>query len=177
MTRTISAAACLLFALVPALRAQVYLPQGGIGVQYNGGRLKVSGYYSSGLVVPVSPGGVVLGPPGYLVSPYGAPYGVPYGVMERRVIVQQFAPPPVQRYVPPEPPDVSGIDLDIESPDKLYPPGSALAKKPVARPAEPKIEQPKKPAEELVKPPVVKPEPPAPPMKPPADDLLTPRPD
>src|SRR5205823_3232280 len=65
--------------------------------------------------------------------------------------------------------DLSGIDLDVESPDRLFPPGTAPAARPeVARPARPKDEAPNKPP--------VKPEPAAPPpMKPPAEDLLQPR--
>ena len=166
MTRMIVAALFGLALGVPALHGQVYVPaQNGIGLQYSGGRLKVSGYYTPGLVVPVGPNGVVLGPPGYLVPPHGI-------LSERRVIVQQMASPSMPRVLPPAPePDVSGIDLDLESPDKLYPPGTAPAKKPAAaRPADAKFEQPKKPAEELLKPPA-----PAPPAKPPSDDLLTPR--
>jgi len=169
MTRMIALATCALLGFAPAIRAQVFVPApGGISFQYASGKLKVSGSYAPGLVIPVGPGGVVLGPPGYLVSPYGA--------VERRVIVQKVGPPPMPRVVLPPEPDVSGIDLDLESPDKLYPPGTAPARKPVVKPVEPKVEQPKKPPEELLKPPeTVKPEAPAPPMKPPPEDLLTPR--
>ena len=167
MTRMIAVAACALLSFPPSICAQIYLPApGGIGIQYNGGRLKVSGYYAPGLVVPVSPGGVILGPPGYLVSPYS---------VERRVIAQQIVPPLISRVALPPEPDVTGIDLDLESPDKLYPPGTAPTKKPVVKPIEPKADLPKKPPEELLKPPAAVPEGPPPPMKPPVEDLLTPR--
>ena len=91
MTRMIVAALFGLALGVPALHGQVYVPaQNGIGLQYSGGRLKVSGYYTPGLVVPVGPNGVVLGPPGYLLPPHGI-------LSERRVIVQQMASPSMPR--------------------------------------------------------------------------------
>ncbi len=132
-------------------RAQFLSPYpyigGGLGFQYNGGRLRVGGFVQS-----------------WYGGPYYAP--LPYAVMQRQIIVQPIVPvtvaprPPVPKY------DLSGIDLDVESPDKLYPPGKAPlpAPKPVANKPVPKGPE---------KLPVPKPEAVKPP---PEDDLLKPRP-
>jgi hypothetical protein len=86
-------------------------------------------------------------------------------VVERRVIIRPVAP--VVEY------DLSGIDLDVESPDRLYPPGAAPQRP--ARELERKPE-PRKPAEPAVKPPPPPaPLPAPPPKKTPEDELLQPR--
>ncbi len=78
-----------------------YAP-GGIGIQYSGGRLRISGFLPNGPVI----GTVTVVPP--------------MTVIDRRIIIQPIIiSPPRPQF------DLSGIDLDVESPDKLYPPGTA----------------------------------------------------
>jgi hypothetical protein len=119
----------------------------GVGFQYSGGRLRIAGF------VPLFP---VVGPPSSTIV-----IGPPATVVERRVTVRPVAPP--VEY------DLSGIDLDVESPDRLYPPGTAPL-----RPVRPEpVPDRKKP-----EPPVKQPPPPAPapaPNKTPEDELFTPR--
>jgi hypothetical protein len=153
-------AAIVFFGAGTEVRAQFYGPSIA-GVQYNGGRVKVVGYV-------VGPAGMLMPAPGYVV---------PYTIVERRIIVQPFVPSLPPRAAVPEY-DLSGIDLDVESPDRLYPPGAAPKAKPpqLARPPEARLDMPKKldePAKPAVKP--EPPPPPPPPAKPPIDDLLQPR--
>jgi Tetratricopeptide repeat len=134
-------------------------PSIGFGVQYSGGRLRIAGFVPVGPVIAVGPGGVLVGP-------------APFSVVERRIAVQPLALSSPRARIPEY--DLSGIDLDVETPDKLYPPGTAPApprpppaageKKAMPEPA-PKLPAPK--------PEVPKPEPP---KVPPEDDLLKPRP-
>jgi hypothetical protein len=149
-----SIAALLL--LTGEARAQLGAPYsyygGGIGFQYSGGRLRLGGFLQSWAA--------------------GQYYIAPYAVMQRQIIVQPILQAPLERAtaavstVPKY--DLSGIDLDVESPDKLYPPGTAPL--PMPKPVPPKKkEQPKAP-EKL---PAPMPEP----VKPlPEDELLKPRP-
>lgn len=111
---------------------------GGIGVQYGSGRLRIGGVY------------------------YALP---PFTVIQRQVIVQPIVPVTVAPTAAPKY-DLSGIDLDVESPDKLYPPGTA----PVPRPAPVEKKPVPKGPERL---PAPKPE--LPPQAP-KEDLLKPRP-
>jgi hypothetical protein len=133
-------------------------PPSGFGFHYHSGRFRIAGYF------PYGPG-VIVAPP-------------VVGVIERRIIVQPVVPVPVQPQY-----DLSGIDLDIESPDKLYPPGSAPARPPV-RLGEPQLPPP--PVAKLPPPPAKLPPPmpeklpPAPPLpapkKPEIEDLWQPQP-
>ncbi len=156
-TLRLPAIAALLL-LTGEARAQLIGPYpysgGGVGFQYSGGRLRVGGLLQS-----------------WAGGPYYAPW--PYAVVQQRVIVQPIIQAP-QPQAPPTPQyDLSGIDLDVESPDKLYPPGKAPL--PMPRPVPPPAPPPEK------KPPPKGPEklppPKAEPVKPPPeDDLLKPRP-
>jgi hypothetical protein len=140
------------------------LVPGSVGFPYGGRGLKVAGFLSTGApvgYVPVGPGGVILGPPVHALPAYG--------VMERRFVIQQVLPAPRPRELVPDY-DLSGIDLDVHTPDHLYPPGTAPAPaKPPARLVE---------AKKQVEPAKL-PQPPAPPeppvVKPPVDGLLQPR--
>ncbi len=91
-------------------------------------------------------------------SPYfGNPYAPIYGVAERRVSVQVIAPTVMVRPRRPSY-DLSGIDLDAESPDKIWGKKSELVKAPGAGPKE--IAKPMPPEERkapvIAKPPPVK---------------------
>src|SRR5205823_11625477 len=90
-------------------RAQLIAPYpyngGGIGFQYSGGRLRVGGFLQS-----------------WAGGPY---YARPYAVIQRQVIVQPIVQAPPQERAAAPGYDLSGIDLDVESPDKLYPPSTA----------------------------------------------------
>jgi hypothetical protein len=125
---------------------------------------------SAQLIVPVAPtpfGFQQVGPAFYPY--YGNPYHTPlYGAIERRVTVQVLAPPVVVR-ARRESYDLSGIDLDVETPDKLWgskAPKSELVNAPGAAPKE--IAKPA-PAEEKKAPVIAanpaKPPPPPPPLK------------
>ena len=107
-----------------------------------------------------------IGPPQYgfmqvAYSPYfGNPYAPIYGAIDRRVSVQVIAPTILVR--PRRPAyDLSGIDLDIESPEKIWGKKSELVKAPGAGAKE--IAKPMPPEEKKV--PVIAPgkPPPAPP--------------
>lgn len=144
----------LLLGVVPAASAQVIVgPPPGIGFRYHGHRFSVAGFFPTGPAVPV-------------YYPFYPPYYPPpaYGVIERHIVIQPtvvVAPPrliPVP--VPVPAPDLSGIDLDVEPPAKLFgndPPPN------VAR----RVELPVMPAPKKAEPPPKKPEP--------ADDLAVPR--
>jgi tetratricopeptide (TPR) repeat protein len=125
-----------------ASAANAQFGQGGITIQYSGKGLK------TGVFVPVGPGGVLVNPP-------------VFGSVERRVFVQKVIVGPPPRPLAPDY-DLSGIDLDIYSPDRLYPAGTAPAPRKAEALLEPKKapEMPRSPA------PLPKPEVPAPPAKP-----------
>jgi hypothetical protein len=125
---------------------------GGLSFQYSTGRFRVAGYLPAGA------------PPGYFV-PYPGPV---VAVIERRIVLQPVAPAPSPPILVPEY-DLSGIDLDVESPDRLYPPGAAP--KPPPRIAEARLPAVKRPPPE----PGNEPPPPAPVKKLPVDELLEPR--
>jgi hypothetical protein len=91
-------------------------------------------------------------------------------VVQKRIIIQQVTVPPVRVLIPAS--DLSGIDLDVEAPDRLFPPGAAPPRKPVAVPAEPKKEMMKKPEPDKAPVPAVKP--PPPPVKPPPEPVKPP---
>lgn len=90
---------------------------------------------SAQIIVP-TPLGFQQFAPGYFPS-YGYPYypAPIYGVVERRVSVQVIAPTVVVRTRRPSY-DLSGIDLDVESPDKIWGKKSELVKAPGAAPKE-----------------------------------------
>jgi hypothetical protein len=145
-----------MLAAVTDARAQFGGPP--VGIPGTGQRIKVIGSTGNGPVVLV---------------PVGPPV---YGMYERRIRIQTVVAVPVARIPVPNEVDLSGIDLDFETPDKLYPPGSAP---PPQKPAPRLLEvMPKKLPPEPPKPapPVAKPEPPPPlPPKLPPDDLMQPR--
>src|SRR5262245_15985367 len=120
--------------------------QGGIAFQASGRNLSVTGFVPLGppypAVLPVTPtpfGFKPVAPP-YL--PYGY-YGYPplapgfplpgYGAIERRITMQVVNPPGVvvqgRRKVAREP-DLSGIDLDVESAEKIWGKKPEVAKAP-----------------------------------------------
>jgi tetratricopeptide (TPR) repeat protein len=135
-----------LLVLTGETRAQLIAPYpyaGGVGFQFSSGRFRVGGFLQG--------------------SSYYAP--LPYGVIERQIIVQPIVQAPVQRAAAAPRYDLSGIDLDVETPDKLYPPGKA----PLPMPAPVEHKPPAKGPEKL---PAPKPEMPPPP---PVDPLLEPR--
>jgi hypothetical protein len=141
MTRTLGLLA-LVFSLGLASTASAQFVQGGITIQYGGSGLRIGGF------VPIAPGGVLLGPP-------------TFRTVERRIIVQQIIVGPAPRPAVPDY-DLSGIDLDVNPPDRLYPPKTTAALKKAERLPEPrKVPELPKPPE-----PPAKPEVPAPPVKP-----------
>jgi hypothetical protein len=146
MTRTLGLLAAVSFLCgVPAARGQFV--SGGVSFISNGRGARVG---------PFGPAGLLFGPP-------------MYGTIQRRVVIQQVIVVPVPRSVAPDY-DLSGIDLDVQSPDRLYPPGAGPPKK-----AE-RLPEPRK-APELPKPPSppAKQDLPVPPVTPPTDDLWQPR--
>jgi hypothetical protein len=149
MTRTLGLLAVLgILGYAPAASAQ-FVP-GGITITSSGRGLRVGGY------VPFGTAGLLFGPP-------------MYGTMQRRVVIQQVMAAPVPRPVAPDY-DLSGIDLDVQSPDRLYPPGAGPPKKAERLPEPRKVSELPKPPE-----PPAKQDLPVPPVKPPTDDLWQPR--
>ena len=155
MTRSRSTLAILLItALAGDASAQFFpvigLPtigQGGIAFKLGGKRLRVEGFFPLGdpypAILPVTPTpfGFKQVAPAYLpYGYYGYPYppvapGYPfpgYGVVEQRFTLQIINPPTVvvrgQRIGLRETPDLTGIDLDVESPDKIWGNKPGLAK-------------------------------------------------
>jgi hypothetical protein len=114
---------------------------------------------SAQFIGPPPPFGFMQVVPGYFPY-YGNPYSPVYGVVERRVSVQVIAPTVVVRSRRPSY-DLSGIDLDVDSPDKIWGKKSELVKAPGAGAKE--IAKPMPPEEK--KAPVIAPgkPPPAPP--------------
>ena len=120
--------------------------QGGIAFQAGNSRMKVAGFVPLGppypAVLPVTPTpfGFRQVAPAYL--PYGY-YGIPpiapgfpfpgYGAIDQRIIVQVVTPPGVivrgrRVAMPEESYDLAGIDLDVESPEKIWGKRPELAK-------------------------------------------------
>src|ERR1700691_5453088 len=104
MTRTLGLLAIMFIASFITSTAHAQFVPGGITIQYGNKGLKLGAY------VPIGPGGVPLGPPAF-------------GILERRVIVQPIIVGPAPRPTVPDY-DLSGIDLDVNTPDKLYAPGT-----------------------------------------------------
>jgi hypothetical protein len=145
-------------------------PGGGITIQYNGGRLRIGGYYGGGL------------PPGYIIDPNN-PWALPYpaappGVIQSTIKVYK----PVAR--PREPVyDVTGEDLDLKSPPvKLGPNGPITSQSSEKQPAGKDVSVPKPSIRPDDKPqppppaPKAAPQPPAPQPPGPAPGFLKPPP-
>ena len=128
--------------------------QGGIRFSVGGRRVNVSGFvplgppYAAVLPVTPTPLGFRQVAPAYLPYGYGYPPFAPgfpfpgYGAIEQRITVQIVNPPAVlvqgrRVGLREESYDLSGIDLDVESPDKIWGPRPAIAKANPPRPAEP----------------------------------------
>src|SRR6266540_4774318 len=109
--------------------------QGGGAFQMSGRSLRVSGFvpfgdpYPAMLPVTPTPFGFKQVAPAFL--PYGYSYGLApgypfpgYGAIDQRITVRVVNPPgmivPSRRVAPRESYDLSGIDLDIESPEKIW---------------------------------------------------------
>jgi hypothetical protein len=163
-------AVAILFSHAATAEAQVFFgpppvvgipvhPPGGIGFHYHGHRVRVAGFLASG--------------PGYGFGPFYSPYAV----IQNRVVVQPIAPTVIvapRSFVPPAPAyDLSGIDLDVEPPSRLFgdnPPPGVRDRPEVAR-VVPPPPAPRPPAEKR---PVAK-APAKPPVEQPVDDLAKPR--
>jgi hypothetical protein len=133
-----------LAAIVALLGFATPAPAQYLGLSYCNNRPRVIA------LVPINPRAVVLVPP-------------VVGVVEKRIIIQPIVPPPYR--IVDSGYDCRGIDLDVEPPDRLMPPGAAPPRKPVG-PAEPQKEMMKKPEPEKAPAPApVKPPPPPEPVK------------
>lgn len=154
--------------------------QGGIAFQIGGRNLSIGGFVPLGppypAVLPVTPTPFGYRPVGPAFLPYGyygysvAP-GFPfpgYGAINRSVTVQVVNPTVVVQSRRPPTVDLSGIDLDVESPDKIWGTSKqALAKAPAPKKAEAaKIPEPPPPKKQQVAAAPEKPPPPAPKPKP-----------
>jgi hypothetical protein len=156
------------------------IAQSGIDFRLGGKHLRIDGFIPTGnpygVIVPVTPtpfGFKQVGP-AFLPYAYGNPYyAAPlYGAVDRRVSVQVITPTVVVRSRR-ESYDLSGIDLDVETPDKIWgskaPKNSELVKAPGAAP--PKEIARAAPAEEK-KAPVIAANPAKPPPAPPPPKLV-----
>lgn len=165
----LAAAALLVHAREVA--AQGCPPPGRVTFQLTSGRLKVVGSWSTGpaiYLVPAGSGSPLLLPPGF-----GPPV---YGVIERRIIIERFVPVRAGRSLAPDY-DLSGIDLDVEPVERLFPPGALPASKPPGTlpPPQPlRSPAPKKDVAKRLPPPSAKPSV-STAKKPPIDELLVPR--
>jgi len=144
MTR-IRCTLAILFASAVCTDASAQFIANGIDIRYRSGGLRVNGFI---------PTGFGYARPAYY--PYLPYYAAPFGVVERRVTVQVIQPPVV--FVRRTGPDLSGIDLDVETASKIWGEKPALAKK-----SEPVPE-----AARIVPPPEKK----LPPMPPPRPEIV-----
>lgn len=109
--------------------------QGGIAFRAGGGNLRVAGFVPLGppypVVIPATPTPLGFRQVAPAFLPYGVTWGFPpiapgfpfpgYGVINQRITVQVINPPGLGARVGlREVPDLSGIDLDVESPDKIW---------------------------------------------------------
>ncbi|HZZ79613.1 MAG TPA: tetratricopeptide repeat protein [Gemmataceae bacterium] len=155
MTRTRLLLAALVGALLNAEATAQIVPvpsiaQPGIDFHVGGRHLQINGFiptgYPYGVLVPATPTPLGFRQVGPAFLPYG--YGFPpiYGAVNQRVNVQVIQPTVVVRSRR-ESYDLSGIDLDVESPDKIW--GSKPGKKDV--PSEP-VKAPLPAAKEIARP-------------------------
>jgi hypothetical protein len=110
------------------------IAQSGIDFHLGGKHLRIDGFIPTGIpygvIVPVTPTpfGFKQVAPAFLPFYYGNPYYTPlYGAIDQRVTVQVITPTVLVRPRRPSY-DLSGIDLDVETPDKLWGSKSAVAK-------------------------------------------------
>jgi hypothetical protein len=125
--------------------------QSGIGFRMGGRHLRVEGFLPTGdpypAILPVTPTPFGLKPvgPAYVPFVFGNPYAYPplapgfpfpgYGAISQRVTIQIINPPIAaasRRSLNRDAPDLSGIDLDIESPEKIWGKRPEVAKAPAA---------------------------------------------
>jgi hypothetical protein len=125
------------------------IAQSGIDFHLGGKHLRIDGFIPTGtpygVIVPVTPTPFGFKQVGaaFLPYSYGNPYyAAPlYGAVDRRVSVQVITPTPTVVVRARRPSyDLSGIDLDVETPDKIWgskaPKNSELVKAPGAAPKE-----------------------------------------
>lgn len=116
--------------------------QGGVQFKLGGQRLRINGFVPLGpatpAVLPVTPTPFGLVPVAPAFVPYGYGYGYPfvapgfpfpgYGSISQRYTLQVITPAVIVQGRGAEAYDLSGIDLDVESPDKIWAPKQAVAK-------------------------------------------------
>lgn len=118
---------------VPVFGLPVIL-RDGINFHFGGRRLRVDGFWPLGdpymAILPVTPtrfGYRQVGPAYLPYTPYYYGYGAPvYGSVEQRISVTIINPAVIVE--PRRSVDLSGIDLDVESPDRLWGKKPGLAK-------------------------------------------------
>lgn len=128
MTRIRCLAAIILAIAFTADACAQFLPviiPNGIDFRYKSGHLRVRGFIPTGGATILVPGGPFY----YPYAPYalGSPFP-PWGVVEQRISVQVLPPASIPlREGYPRMPDITGIDLDVEPPSKIWgnPPANA----------------------------------------------------
>ena len=115
------------------------ISQPGIGFTYGSNHLNIAGFFGSGppslLLIPVRPtpfGPMQVGP---TFVPYGS-YSYPYGARNPSITVQVITPTVIVRDRRSSAPDLTGIDLDVESPAKIWGERPVVAKAKIPREAD-----------------------------------------